>query len=263
VVGLRDRLERRHRHAAATARLGATRRDAFALWALMLLPAIKHRIPRVRDRPLSVDVELRGERHRLVLADRSDAVTLHDLFVRGEYDLGLADAPRTVVDLGAHGGLSVLLFRAAFPGVEVLAIEPNPASFERLRANVGALPGVQLRHCAVGAADGEASLDVRGESWAARLDAAGTVRVPLRRLDGLLREAGVDETSALLKIDVEGAEWEVLSSLGPPLRFAAVVGEFHPRLAPVDADRFFSLFEGFDVSRPTGTDVFTAIRTVG
>jgi len=263
VVGLRDRLERRHRHAAATARLGATRADAFVLWALMMLPAIKHRISGVRDRPLRVDVELRGGRHRLALADRSDAMTLYDLFVRGEYDVGLADRPRTVVDLGAHGGLSVLFFRAAFPGVEVLAVEPNPASFERLRANVGALPGVRLLHSAVGAADGEARLDVRGESWAARLDAAGAVRVPLRRLDGLLREAGVDETSAVLKIDVEGAEWDVLSSLGAPLRFAAVVGEFHPRLAPVDADRFFSLFEGFEVRRPAGTDAFTAIRTAG
>ena len=39
--------------------------------------------------------------------------------------------------------------------------------------------------------------------------------------------------------------------------------EIQPLLAPVDADRFFSRVEGFDVSRPTGTDVFTALRTVG
>jgi FkbM family methyltransferase len=261
VAGLRDRLERRHRHASATARLGATRATRFALWALMMLPAIKHRIPRVRDRPLYVDVELRGHRHRLALADRSDAVTLHDLFVRGEYDLDLHDPPQAVVDLGANGGLSVLLFRAAFPGVKVLAVEPSPGSFERLRANVGALPGVQLLRCAVGAVDGEGRLDVRGESWAARLDAAGTVRVPLRRLDRLLSGSDVEARTAVLKIDIEGAEWDVLSSLDPPLPFAAIVGEFHPRLAPVDADRFFSLFGGFDVRRPTGTDAFTAIRT--
>jgi FkbM family methyltransferase len=172
VARLRDRLERRHRHASATARLGATRATRFALWALMMLPAIKHRIPRVRDRPR-----------------------------------------------------------------------------------------VQLLRCAVGAVDGEGRLDVRGESWAARLDAAGTVRVPLRRLDRLLSGADVEARTAVLKIDIEGAEWDVLSSLEPPLPFAAIVGEFHPRLAPVGADRFFSLFGGFDVRRPTGTDAFTAIRT--
>jgi FkbM family methyltransferase len=260
MLGLRDALARRHRYASETAALASTRAGWLTLWTLMMLPPFKHRLPGVRRWPLRVDVEPRGRRHRLQLADRSDALALHEIFARGEYEVELGGAPDAYVDLGAHAGFAVLYFRTAFPGARVLAVEPNPWTFSRLRANVGALPGVELLRCAVGATEAEGRLDVRGESWASRLGSAGAP-VRLRRLDALLREADVDPAGTLLKIDVEGAEWDVLSSVGPPLRFLAVVGEFHPQLSPVGADRFFSLFDGFDVRRSRRTEAFTAVRT--
>ncbi len=133
----------------------------------------------------------------------------------------------TLVDAGAHEGLLTLPF-AHLPGVgRVFAFEPLPSAFARLEANIrlafgGAVPPhVHLRNVALGDRAGEATLalpildGVPQESWASTAkDYAGytggrvgvaRVRVPLTRLDDL----GLDDLTAL-KIDVEGAEYEVL-----------------------------------------------------
>ncbi|MDO9707772.1 FkbM family methyltransferase [Paracraurococcus lichenis] len=127
--------------------------------------------------------------------------------------------PGTLLDVGAHDGLFTLPF-AALPGSRVLAFEPLPAAFARLRAAAGALPNVELRAEALGDQDGEVTLTlpvldgVPQEQWAstakgyAGLDARVAEQrhsVPLRRLDGF----GLKDLTAV-KLDAEGAEYEVL-----------------------------------------------------
>lgn len=127
--------------------------------------------------------------------------------------------PGTLLDVGAHDGAFTLPF-AALPGSRVLAFEPLPAAFARLRAAAGALPNVALRQEALGDAEGTITLTlpvldgVPQEQWAsttkgyAGLDARVTEQrydVPLRPLDGL----GLDDLTAV-KLDAEGGEYEVL-----------------------------------------------------
>jgi FkbM family methyltransferase len=127
--------------------------------------------------------------------------------------------PGTLLDVGAHDGAFTLPF-AALPDSRVLAFEPLPTAFARLRAAAGGLPNVVLRQEALGDADGTITLTlpvldgVPQEQWAstakgyAGLDARVTEQrhsVPLRRLDGL----GVIDLTAV-KLDAEGGEYEVL-----------------------------------------------------
>jgi FkbM family methyltransferase len=130
--------------------------------------------------------------------------------------------PGTLLDVGAHDGAFSLPF-AALPGARVIAFEPLPAAFARLRAAFGESlpPHVELRQEALGDRDGEAVLTlpvldgVPQEQWASTAKgyaALGEARVgerriavPLRRLDGF----GLADVTAM-KIDVEGAEYEVL-----------------------------------------------------
>jgi FkbM family methyltransferase len=127
--------------------------------------------------------------------------------------------PGTLLEVGAHDGAFTLPF-AALPGSRVLAFEPLPAAFARLRAAAGALPNVTLRPEALGDREGEVALTlpvldgVPQEQWAstakgyAGLDTrVGEERhiVPLRRLD----EFGLADLTAV-KLDAEGAEYEVL-----------------------------------------------------
>jgi FkbM family methyltransferase len=125
--------------------------------------------------------------------------------------------PGTLLDVGAHDGAFTNAF-AALPNSRVLAFEPHPAVFARLRALVGMLHHVQLRQEALGEACGETVLrtpvvDGRpNEQWASTAKTFAQHSVPeqrhavrLRRLDacGLTDLTGV-------KIDAEGAEYEVL-----------------------------------------------------
>ena len=132
-------------------------------------------------------------------------------------------APGTILDVGAHDGAFSLPF-SALPGARVIAFEPLPAAFVRLRAAFGdPMPAhVELRQDALGDRDGEAVLTlpvldgVPQEQWASTAKggygALGEARVAerrhsvtLRRLDGF----GLTDLTAV-KLDVEGAEYEVL-----------------------------------------------------
>jgi FkbM family methyltransferase len=109
---------------------------------------------------------------------------------------------------------SVFASRLVGPAGRVLAIEANPRTHRYLADNVAknGLANVTTVNCAVGDADGELriSADRRnaGATHVAISDEDGT-RVPVRRLDDLLREYGVDAVH-YMKIDVEGYELPVL-----------------------------------------------------
>jgi FkbM family methyltransferase len=129
----------------------------------------------------------------------------------------------TILDVGAHDGLLTLPL-SRLPGAQVLAFEPLPAAFARLRAaalaEYGALPPhLQLRPEAVGAAPGRLTLSVPvlggvvQEQWAslakdyAAFDSVGTEQheVEVITVDSL----GLSDLTHL-KVDVEGHEQEVL-----------------------------------------------------
>ncbi len=131
--------------------------------------------------------------------------------------------PGTILDAGAHDGLLTLPL-ARLPGARVIAFEPLPAAFARLRARLaaeyGAVPThVMLRPKALGAAPGQMVLSVPvlggvpQEQWASLAKdygahaSVGTERhlVPVVTLDSLDL---MDLTH--LKVDCEGFEQEVL-----------------------------------------------------
>lgn len=131
--------------------------------------------------------------------------------------------PGTILDVGAHDGLLTLPL-SRLPGARVLAFEPLPAAFARLRAAVlaeyGAVPPhVELRAEALGAEPGRLTLSVpvlegvAQEQWASLAKdystfasvAAERHEVPVVTVDGLgLRDL------AHVKVDAEGFEEEVL-----------------------------------------------------
>jgi FkbM family methyltransferase len=122
------------------------------------------------------------------------------------------------IDVGANIGLVTTTMAARVgPQGRVLAVEPNPVNLRLLHATIAraGLSQVAVHACALGSADGELALHVpAGNSGAASLlslpgkTLVDEPVVPVRRLDGIV-EAGCP--IALMKIDVEGFEDEVLS----------------------------------------------------
>lgn len=120
----------------------------------------------------------------------------------------------TFLDIGANVG-GYALFAAAHSGAKarILAIEPQPAIFERLVANIRANPFATLKAMACAVADKPGELDLFiddrnfGGSSIKIIGSGGaqSVRVPAKTLLTLLREEGFDHVDAI-KLDVEGAE---------------------------------------------------------
>jgi len=147
----------------------------------------------------------------------------------------------TAIDAGAFIGRHALAYaRAVGSGGRVVAVEPLPGNFRLLEHNVrrNGYAQVTCVRCALGAAEGEIDLAYDRET-----STASAVRplprhlwVGLRTLDSLAAEWGINRID-LLKIDVEGAEYDVLQgaqqllAASPQARLAI---EIHPWAVAAD-----------------------------
>ena len=124
----------------------------------------------------------------------------------------------TFVDCGANVGLwtaNLLRLGALFPTLTVLAFEPNPNTFARLRRTVGDSPSVELQPVALSDVEGEATMSEGVVSGVSTIDTdthglggayGRRFGVPVHRLDPYL--AG--RRNLIIKIDVEDHELKVL-----------------------------------------------------
>lgn len=143
-------------------------------------------------------------------------------------------APATVVDIGVNHGQFLHLASRLWPNSDIIGIEPNAALAQKANALYAGNPQIRVESCAVGAEDGTIELYVTAndqnssihEPTAAFHDdrtADGVVRtepVALRRLDTLLDS---EKGPMLVKIDVQGAELEVLQGAGDRLDDVSVI----------------------------------------
>jgi len=142
------------------------------------------------------------------------------------------------VDIGANIGIySLVVASRLAPRGRVLAVEPDPVTFERLRTNLrlNGLTGVIARQAAVGAKAGFLHLHRdaanRGQNGLRPESGDGTEPVAVRPLAQLLAEAGC-LAPAVLKIDIEGMEEEVLAAY-----FAATSTDDRPQHLIVEERR--------------------------
>ena len=156
--------------------------------------------------------------YRVAYPNQSYALfLLHEIFVNATYAFAARRGRPLVIDCGANIGLSVLFFKAYAPDATVVAIEPEPATFEQLRQTVSlnGLRNVELLRAAVSATAGMLPFyshpDDRGAITAslhAQWGGADAQPVPSIRLSSL-----VDKPVDFLKLDVEGAEYGVVDDL--------------------------------------------------
>jgi FkbM family methyltransferase len=136
------------------------------------------------------------------------------------------------VDVGANIGSITVQALVSGGFARAIAIEPDPHNFAILKRNIainGLSDRVHLVHAAAGSQAGQATLVKDRRNLGAHSVLAHAVpspgeriTTPVYRLDDIIEQAGVRAADiALIKIDVEGHELEVLEGM-PRLRAASV-----------------------------------------
>lgn len=148
-------------------------------------------------------------------------------------------APATVIDVGANKGQFSAFASREWPQAAIHAFEPIPDQADRYQAVMNGR--ATLHRCALAAEAGEMTLHMASRADSSSLlplseeqkrlfhmDEVGTITVPVARLDTLLSPTQV-RAPALLKIDVQGFEYEVLrgiAGLVPQIRWIYVEASF-------------------------------------
>jgi FkbM family methyltransferase len=183
--------------------------------------------------------------HTLRIADISELRVLGEVFLDGIYDVpALPASAELILDLGANCGAASAFFAARYPAARIVAYEVDPQVAARAQRNLESLQ-VEIRALAV-SDSGEPVRIVRpvGASWGTSAHAMDgeAFLAPAASLDTIIGDSHVD----LLKVDIEGSEYEALKSCSKLAQVDLILGEFHPRDG-VPANAFFSLLRDFDL----------------
>lgn len=144
---------------------------------------------------------------------------------------------RVFVDVGAHIGLlSITAAKAAGPTGRVISFEPDPVNREVLTRNAR-INGVDLdiRDCAIGGQEGSATLFTSEENRAIHSIVPEPRLHPSRMVPVSTLEQQLSDLDRIdiLKLDVQGAEPEIIASIGDFLfrfeRAPFVIMEVNPR----------------------------------
>lgn len=153
---------------------------------------------------------------------RSFVYVYKELFIEQIYKFHTEKEQPFIIDCGANVGLGVIFFKEQYPRSRVIAFEPERTIFSYLKKNVEnlQLEGVELINKAVWSRNELLLFNNEGAD-ASRLAAfenkdggfSSSYEVEAVRLSEF-----IDQEVDLLKIDIEGAELEVIREIEPKLR---------------------------------------------
>jgi FkbM family methyltransferase len=139
-----------------------------------------------------------------------DVHTIINNIIRKEYDqVTMTQEPKWMIDAGAYIGDTSAYFLSRFPGLNIIALEPNPPSFEMAKKNL--IPYGErsiLLQKGLYITDGFAFFS--GESTGASIDKSG-FKIDCTTVPSLLEQYSIPRID-ILKMDIEGAEEDIFKS---------------------------------------------------
>jgi FkbM family methyltransferase len=149
---------------------------------------------------------------------------INNIFYNDCYGLRTMGGIHRILDVGGNVGLFSLAARSQFPGARIHSYEPNPQVQKHLLSNTSGL-GVDVHLEAIGASEGWVNMNARNGS----LFAVG-VPSPNGKIKKTAMAQALDRlggSADLLKLDCEGAEWELFDSPEIWKRVNRVTMEYH------------------------------------
>lgn len=138
-----------------------------------------------------------------------------EILCQGHYRFDTDNSAPLILDCGSNIGLSIAYFHHRHPGARIVGFEPDPAAFAALSENTAGLPNVEVINAALSREEGETDL------WYTPGTDGSLTRSTIARRGGPERRAvrtvrlsdWIAGPVSFLKLDVEGAEHDVLDNL--------------------------------------------------
>ncbi len=140
-----------------------------------------------------------------------------EIFLRNQYHFNHEGHRPLIVDCGANIGMAILFFKKIYPGARIIAFEPNPFAFQLLEKNIliNKLNDVEIHNEALSGHKGAITFFMNEDkgtligSIFKERSGNGSVDVKAGKLSDAI--AGIYPD--LIKMDVEGAEYEIIEEL--------------------------------------------------
>lgn len=159
---------------------------------------------------------------RIFLRDEADRSVFNEIFKLREYrsaEEAIRNAEDPIIDAGAHAGFFTLYCKALNPKVKIFAIEPEPGNFSALKRHLeeNKIKNVKIVRAALAGQSGQRSLLISPDSHnhkLAEIENSGDQKVEVTAYSfaDFLKKNKIKNVS-LLKMDIEGGEFEVIKSL--------------------------------------------------
>lgn len=166
------------------------------------------------------EVRLLDKKVRFNVREIGDLSTSFEIFLHRVYPLQSAGEKATVFDIGAHSGFFALYCSVMWPNATIYCFEPDPDNFKNCTLNLKLNRQLTKNISAINI--GFSNKDKEAKFYKYPFSAhnstfrfyqpAAEIKVRLKSFKEYLGK--IDTTVDLLKIDAEGAEYDILYALG-------------------------------------------------
>ncbi len=190
-----------------------------------------------------------------------------EVFIDKFYDKELTSQKPLIVDVGGNQGYFSLRYRQLYPQAVIYTFEPDPTNFDRLNRNVKESPSGHIHAFMMGMGN-----ETRTEKLflhPTNLGGHSIVQETDNQPFEEIRIIGIEEAFEtyqwkqvdLLKLDCEGAEFEIIMALNETLakKIQTIVYEPTPKLYASETTNAHLKKLGFEISE--GMGVFIANRS--
>lgn len=154
-----------------------------------------------------------------------------EIFVEEQYYFRPETNKPVIIDCGSNVGMSLLYFKLAYPECKITSFEPDKNTYELLVQNVSGngFKDIKTNQCAVGGTAGEIEFYVDSNQqsavWMSKFQSASSNKereMQSMTVNSVVLSDIVAEPVDLLKLDIEGAEFEVIDELNTQSKLALI-----------------------------------------
>jgi FkbM family methyltransferase len=162
-----------------------------------------------------------------------------EIFLRQDYYFVTPKKAPFIIDCGSNIGMSILFFKKLYPDARIACFEPDGSAFTYLEKNIreNNLAGVDLHMKAVMDSEGSVDLFYNPDKPGALTASTLRERNPAKHkaVEAAMLSKYIDTEVDLLKLDVEGAEKDVITELIREEKVGFIkqmVVEYHHHITP-------------------------------